>query len=153
MFLSKEDVASYGLLLTQKDPEKKMMVWTNIKSNSKINRIVDIRWTLKTIDEAMNFHKKGLVHNSENMTEHMTEVSLGDLKPVGKEFHVYFKGSEDMFLMGLGLSMNMYNFLFVEKEVVAKVFVSGSGDLKLTEAVEIARKADERIKASFTSKK
>ncbi|MFW9991520.1 MAG: hypothetical protein ACFFD4_05635 [Candidatus Odinarchaeota archaeon] len=144
IFLTAEDLTPWGLELTQDEPDKLMKVWTCTERNSLIQKVVDIRWIFDTSEEAHQYHVDHLEENAEGSSE-LSAIN----EPFGQDLYVFFKDPNDPMLAMFNLEMNMFYFIFREKNVLAKVFISGSSGLTLDDATQIARAADGWIKGKF----
>lgn len=143
-FLTAIDLAPWNLRPVQESPKLGLKAWMNTSRGAPIFRLVDIRWTFNSPGAARRFHQKNLQKNSERARA----VAAPPLQSFVRELKVFRKGPGSPILKALGLSMNMYYFIFRVKAVVAKVFVSGTGNLTLKQAARIARKAAARIKGA-----
>ncbi|HUX98627.1 MAG TPA: hypothetical protein VMV49_03680 [Candidatus Deferrimicrobium sp.] len=145
LFLTEKELAPWGLRLTQDNLAQGMRIWTTENMQGIVQRVVDIRWRFVNALEAIEYHKEHLTENSEAAQE----IQIADLESFGQDLRIFQRGAEDPMLATLGLKLQMFYFLFHENNIVAKVFVSGSGDLKLQDAIKIAKAAEDIIKKAL----
>lgn len=108
-----------------------------------IIQVNDIRWVFDSPQEAMDFHYKFISINSENgveLKDHSVHLPHVDTLQI-------FRESENLSKMNkaFGIDANMYYFLFVQGNVVGKLFVNTASTVGLEEAAELADKASNRI--------
>ena len=117
--------------------------WSTPERTAEIGVVDDVRWEFNNADEAMAYHKKNLVVNSENGVE----IKDGVYIPGAEELHIYRESKSITDLnQNMGINTKEFYFLFVIDKVVAKVFVTVNGNVSLNDASVFAKEAAKDIR-------
>jgi hypothetical protein len=119
-----------------------MSVWMTENKSAAIWRLIDIRWVLPDERAAQEFLRVSLAEQSEDMPEVPNAINIGD------ESHLHGPGSRTAQASG---GPTMYNCIFRQGRVIAKVFVAlgTSGGEKVSAEVitPLVKSAAARMKA------
>lgn len=113
------------------------------KGEVKYQRLVDIRWTFETEEDALQWHRKKMKENSENgqpVKELIPVEGAGELK-------IFREGRDAQeMLKGFGLKQRQHYFLFVYKNIVCKVFIATDDKTETRELVPFATAVVQQLK-------
>lgn len=144
LYISDEFCATKGL--EPGETNGLIRVWNNLKENAKYSRLVDIRWYFSSDKEAADYLSKNIKDLSEKGEEVKPTVSI----PFASNLRVFREGPDMKKLNdALGLKMDMYFFLFTEKNYLVKVFVSSEKDITQADAAIFAVEAAKRLHATI----
>ena len=119
-----------------------MSVWTTEDKSAAIWRLIDIRWVLPDERAAQEYMRASLAEQSEDMPEVRGAINIGE------ESHLFGPGSRMAQALG---GPPMYNCIFREGRVIAKVFVAmgtSAGEKVGPEVTgPLVKAADARMKA------
>jgi len=105
-----------------------MSVWATEDKSAAVWRLIDIRWVLPDERAAQEYMRGALAEQSEDMPEVRGAINVGD------ESHLFGPGSKMAPALG---SPPMYNCIFREGRVMAKVFVAAGASAGKTVSPEV----------------
>jgi hypothetical protein len=141
-FLDSKKMTARKLKVKKNDAQ--MRTWNGYdQKNPRIQMVFDIRYVFKTEEEAKVYYAGKLSFLNEGAPE--TTNTLKNLDVSAS--NVY--GQDDTLVGAFGdLDLKQINYVFRIKNVVAKVFISGSKKMTDAETLQIAKEAIARIKAA-----
>ena len=113
------------------------------KGDVKYQRLVDIRWTFETEEDALQWHQKKMRENSEN--GELVKESI--LVEGAREMKIFREGRDAKeMLKGFGIKQRQHYFLFVYKNIACKVFIATDDKTETRELTPFATAAIQQLK-------
>ena len=140
MFIASSFFEKYEL--TKGKSDSNVIRW-NGDPHKSIHMVFDIRWIFKTNKDALTYHNAKLKINAENgqPLEDVVQI-LG-----AEELHVYRESPEiENFAKLMNLPTRQFNFLFVVKNVVVKIFIGAHINTTIEEVIPIVEEGIKRTK-------
>ena len=134
LFTPADFFETYGL--KKGETNTRLHVYNNFGEREiKFQRLVDIRWTFKTEEDALKWHQINLEKNAEGGSPVDGKLSIR-----GATALIAFRegpGAVEM-LKSFGISQRHHYFLFVYKNIVCKVFIATDDKTDTVEVVPFA---------------
>jgi hypothetical protein len=109
----------------------------------KNQRLVDIRWTFETAEDAMVWHRKKMIENSEKGEPVKELIEIEGARAL----KIFREGPDaSKMLIDFGLKQRQHYFLFVYKNIACKIFIATDDKTETRELVHFVTAAVQQLK-------